>query len=161
MSRNLNFEYALVCKTIPNSLMNGLSLEAHEPLDLKKAKEQHELYLNYLTESNVKLVEIEPDDAYPDCVFVEDTAIAIDNRILITNPGAESRRGEANAVRAAFNRVASDLNLKVIEMENREDAFIDGGDCCFTGKELLIGLSNRTNLKGKLLCNILFLIMIK
>ena len=81
-------------------------------------------------------------------MFVEDTAIAIDNRILITNPGAESRRGETNAVRDALKKHASELNLEIIEMDNKVDAFIDGGDCCFTGKELLIGLSNRTNLKG-------------
>ena len=28
------------------------------------------------------------------------------------------------------------------------DAFVDGGDVCFTGKEFFIGLSTRTNAKG-------------
>ena len=150
MSKNFNFEFALVCKNLPSSLINGLSLTQHDPVDLNKAKEQHENYLNYLKESNVKLIEIESNEIHPDCVFVEDTAIAIDNRILITNPGAESRRGETEAVKAAFSKYAKELNLNIIEINDKEEAFIDGGDCCFTGRELLIGISNRTNVKGNL-----------
>ena len=46
MSKNFNFEFALVCKNLPLSLVNGLSLTQHDPVDLNKAKEQHENYLN-------------------------------------------------------------------------------------------------------------------
>jgi dimethylargininase len=85
---------------------------------------------------------------FPDCVFVEDTAIALDHKILITNPGAESRRGETKAVEAAFEQHSRALALEIHQIKNKEEAFVDGGDVCFTGREILVGLSKRTNLKG-------------
>lgn len=81
-------------------------------------------------------------------MFVEDTAIALNNKILITNPGAESRRGEIQAVAATFVAHSASLGLEVFHIKNKDEAFIDGGDVCFTGREFLVGLSKRTNLKG-------------
>ena len=153
MSENSNFfhfEFALVCRNIPASLVNGLSLIEHDQVDLIAAKEQHHEYLRLLEESGVKLIEIEANEAYPDCVFVEDTAVAIGNKIFLTNPGAESRRGEVTAVLNKFQQYANELNLEIVALHNKEEAFIDGGDVCFTGREILVGLSHRTNLKGRL-----------
>ena len=61
------FKYALVCNDIPNSLVNGLSLTQHEPVSLETARQQHKAYLTHLRESNVKLIEIEPNEAFADC----------------------------------------------------------------------------------------------
>lgn len=142
------YEYALVCKNLPSSLVNGLSLEQHDPVDVEKAKKEHNDYLLHLVESGVKLIEISAQEEYPDCVFVEDTAVALNNKILITNPGAESRRGETLAVAASFVNHSASLGLEVFQIKDKEGAFIDGGDVCFTGREFLVGLSKRTNLKG-------------
>jgi len=104
-STKLNYEYALVCSDIPNTLINGLSQSSdHEPVNLQLAREQHQNYINYLKDNaNIKLIYINPNDSYPDCVFVEDCVISLDNKILITNPGAESRRGEIEIVRKLFH----------------------------------------------------------
>jgi dimethylargininase len=151
-STRLNYEYALVCSDIPNTLINGLSLSSdHEPVNLQLAREQHQTYINYLKdEANIKLIYIDPNDFYPDCVFVEDCVISLDNKILITNPGAESRRGEIEIVSKLFysKELNNKLNLDIYEIQNKQEAFIDGGDCCWTGREFIIGKSNRTNQLG-------------
>lgn len=41
-----------------------------------------------------------------------------------------------------------DLQLSVVEIENDEEATIDGGDVLFTGDEIFVGLSQRTNYRG-------------
>lgn len=89
MQKVLNeFKYALVCNDIPNSLVNGLSMSTqHDPVSIDVGRQQHQFYLNYLRESNVKLIEIEPNESFADCVFVEDIVIALENKILICNPG--------------------------------------------------------------------------
>ena len=147
--RVFKYEYALVRKTIPNSTIDGISMNDHEPVDVQKAREQHQAYLNYLRQSGLKLIELEADEAYPDCVFVEDTAVALNNRVLITNMIATTRRGETEEVHRKFEEIAGELGLEVYEIKDKEEAFIDGGDVCFTGREFLVGLTKRTNLKGK------------
>lgn len=97
----------------------------------------------------MSLIKIKANEQHPDCVFVEDTAIAVNNRIFITNSAAVSRRGESEQVKAVFESVAQKLNLKIGEIKNKEEAFIDGGDCLYTGHEFIVGLSTRTNLQGK------------
>lgn len=141
-------EYALVCRRVPASLVDGLSMDEHEPIDLTKATQSHEAYKTCLRENGLKLIEVDFDDSYPDCVFVEDLAVAVGNRIFLTNPGAESRRGEVDAVRHRLHEVSAELGLDIVECGNRGEAFIDGGDVCNTGREILVGLTTRTNAKG-------------
>ena len=148
MDRFAKYEYALVCKDLPKSLVNGLSIENHDPVSLDDATRQHNDYLAYLRSSGLKLIEIEAQEVFPDSVFVEDTAIAVNNKIFITNPGAESRRGEVLTVAAKFKEHAEELGLDIVEVKNKDEAFIDGGDVCFTGREIFVGLSKRTNQKG-------------
>lgn len=148
MENFANYEYALVCRDLPKSLVNGLSMDKHDPIDLVAAEDQHTKYLEYLEQSGLKLIEIKAQEEFPDCVFVEDTAIAVDNRIFITNPGALTRRGETQAVLAKFKEHADELGLQLTEVRNKNEAFIEGGDVCYTGREILVGLSERTNQKG-------------
>lgn len=42
----------------------------------------------------------------------------------------------------------NDLKLSVVEIEDNDEATIDGGDVLFTGEELFVGLSQRTNYQG-------------
>lgn len=144
-----SFEYALVRTSIPESTVNGISMNSeHEPVDLQKARAQHQAYLDYLRQSGVKLIELQGDEAYPDCVFVEDTSVALGNRVLVTNMIAASRSGETQEIKRKFSQIAQELSLEVFEVQDKEEAFIDGGDVCFTGREFLVGLTKRTNLKG-------------
>lgn len=144
-------KYALVCGGVPQSLVNGLSMESHDPIDMTKAIHQQQIYSDTLEKSGLTLVKVEADEAYPDCVFVEDTAIALANRVFITNIVAPSRHGEVKQIEETFLSLKDKLNLKLGGIKNKETAFIDGGDCLFTGREFIVGLSTRTNLQGFLI----------
>ncbi|CAF0867782.1 unnamed protein product [Brachionus calyciflorus] len=142
------YTHALVCEDIPHSLNNGLSLDDHEPIDLDLARRQHQSYLDILEKSGLKLIKIQSDENYSDGVFVEDTSIALGNKIFITNPGAVSRRGETEQVRVKYSQIASDLGLVLGGIKDLENSFLEGGDCMFTGREFIIGLTTRTNQSG-------------
>ena len=153
------FKYAIVCRSVPNSITQGLSMSKHDEVNVGKAQEEQDLYLKCLESIGLRFIEIEGQEKYPDCVFVEDIAVAIKNKIFITNPGAASRRGEVCSVRNSLEKYFNENNISSFEIgsiKNINEAFIDGGDCCFTGRELLVGISKRTNKKGKFIFYIKF-----
>jgi hypothetical protein len=65
------FDCAIVCINVPKSIVNGLSLNQHEPVVVEKAALQHKKYLNVLENIGLETIELEPDENFPDCVFVE------------------------------------------------------------------------------------------
>ena len=96
-------------------------------------------YVKALKSLVPRVIEVEGDDRYPDCCFVEDTAVVLGHRALITRPGHTNRRGETKAVAD----VLRSTKLEITHME--EPATLDGGDVLFSGHELFVGLSSRTN----------------
>lgn len=103
---------------------------------------QHAAYVSALSKLVPEIVTIPADSRFPDCCFIEDSAIALGNTVFITRPGAVSRRGETDAVRDAL------LKLGYNVVEAKGPACIDGGDVLFTGSEVFVGLSARTNRAG-------------
>lgn len=135
-----------LCRKIPKSIVtNGLRLqEPDTPLDFELALNQQQRYIQALEESGItNITVLETDESVPDCVFVEDAAVVIGNTALITNPGAPSRRPEVAPIKQHFE---SQQDMRVVSMES--PACVDGGDVLFTGKELFVGISTRTNEKG-------------
>ena len=134
-----------VCRKIPQSIVNdGLRKEINErPLDYQLANKQHDLYIEALKEAGVSITTLDTDETLPDCVFVEDTAVIIGNKALISQPGASARRNETFAVEEILQ---SDKTLQIKKMNG--SATLDGGDVLFTGKEIFVGLSSRTNKEG-------------
>jgi dimethylargininase len=86
-------------------------------------------------------VEIESDEAFPDCCFIEDAAVVLGEHALVTRAGHPSRRGEAPGV-------ASVLGGYVRLHHARAPATIDGGDVMILGSRVFVGLSQRTNAAG-------------
>jgi dimethylargininase len=118
-----------------------LTFLAREPIDLERAVAQHAAYERLLEELGLRVVRIEGDADLPDCCFVEDTAIVLDEVAVITRMGAPSRRGETAAVAAALAPYR-----RIVRLE--EPARIDGGDVLVLGRRLFVGLSNRTDAAG-------------
>lgn len=108
------------------------------PIDYPRAVAQHEDYCDALRELDVEVRVLPADAAYPDCVFVEDTAIVLDELAIITRPGAASRRGETSVMAEALAPLRT---LVTIEAPGT----IDGGDVLHLGRTLYIGRSDRTN----------------
>jgi len=108
------------------------------PIDHERASKQHEQYRQLLASLGCTVVDLPADPAYPDCVFIEDTAIVLRDLAVITRPGAESRRGETTAVAEALARYRP---LVFIEAP----ASIDGGDVLVLDDTIYVGLSSRSN----------------
>ncbi|SMF08359.1 dimethylargininase [Tistlia consotensis] len=110
--------------------------------DLTLFERQHAAYRAALEAAGVAVTLLPPLEAFPDSVFIEDAALCFPGLAVALKPGAPSRRGESAALlpdlEAAFGRV---VGLP-------ETASIDGGDILTTDREVLVGLSARTDAAG-------------
>jgi dimethylargininase len=118
-----------------------LTYREREPIDLALAVAQHQAYSGLLRALGLELLELPADPALPDCCFVEDLAIVLDEAALLTMPGAASRRGERPAVEQALR---GRRRLRRVELP----ATIEGGDVLRMGRSLFVGRSPRTNAAG-------------
>ena len=110
-------------------------------IDVEAARLQHRQYQRCLASlgCDVHCLPVEPD--LPDAVFVEDTAVVLDELAVITRPGPESRRPETASVARALE---PHRELRYIESPGT----IDGGDVMQIGRKLFVGLSGRSNASG-------------
>ena len=111
------------------------------PIDFDRAVAQHAAYERALEDLGCKVERIAGSADLPDCVFVEDIAIVLDEAALLTRPGAESRRAEVPAVAEALRPHRSIIGLEA-------PATMDGGDVMVVGRAIFVGASSRTNLAG-------------
>lgn len=131
-----------ITRSIPASFAQALSaIPPDPPIDVALARAQHAAYCAALAACGVAIEALPGDEACPDGCFVEDTAVVVGDRALITRPGAPSRRAETAAVAAALARW-----LDLVEMT--EPATLDGGDCLRLGDTLYVGRSARSNAAG-------------
>src|SRR5687768_14741896 len=115
-----------------------LTFRDREPIDPALAAAQHAAYEQWLADQGVRIVHAEAAPQNPDGVFVEDTAIVLDEIAIITRPGAASRRNEVDSVARTLLRYRAVRHIT-------EPAAIDGGDVLRIGHTLYIGRSQRTN----------------
>ncbi len=128
-----------VVRDVPDTFDRAIT--PHEPterIDVERARRQHEQYCQALERLGLELIRIAADDRFPDCPFVEDTALVLDDVAIITVPGAETRRGET----AAVEEVLEDLKT-VHRIE--APATLDGGDVLLIDDHLYVGTSSRTS----------------
>jgi dimethylargininase len=129
-------------RAVPPSIVHcELSYLERVPIDFDRAVAQHEEYERALAALGCRVERIAPEPDMPDSVFVEDTAVVLDDVAIITRPGAESRRWETRSMAEALRRYRE---LAFIE----EPGTLDGGDVLRVGGTLYVGLSARTNAEG-------------
>ena len=118
-----------------------LTYLGRQPVDVVRAAAQHRDYRKALEDCGARVVTLPALEELPDSVFVEDTAIVLDELAIITSPGVASRRPElrANAPEIARLRPVVQIQLP---------ATIEGGDVLRVGRKIFVGLSPRTNLAG-------------
>jgi len=120
-----------------------LTFLTRQEIDVAKAIEQHRGYEERLTRLGVHVLRLPAEPDLPDSVFVEDTAIALDEIAVITRPGAMSRQTETESIADALSKFRP---LKFIQ----PPATIEGGDVMRIDHTLYAGLSARTNREGVL-----------
>ena len=132
---------AITREVSPNISRCVLTHLGRETIDVKVAQAQHRQYELCLAALGCQVRTLSAEPELPDAVFVEDTAIVLDELAIIARPGDESRRLETASVADALRPYRP---LSFIEPPGT----IDGGDVLHVGRRLLIGLSHRSNAAG-------------
>jgi dimethylargininase len=114
---------------------------AREGIDFGRAQAQHAAYCQALRECGIAVRVLDVNGAEPDGVFIEDTAVMLDEVAILCSMGTEARRPEPAAIEPIL---AEYRTVRRIELP----AQIEGGDVLRIGRELLVGLSCRTNAAG-------------
>jgi dimethylargininase len=166
-----------IARQIPNSFVNALSHHAasdaanssdNSNVSLATSIRQHDVYLQELRKC-IPILCLPAIESHPDCVFVEDTVVAIGNVAVITQIGATSRVGEVDSMKDVLKQ----LGMEVVDMRSYTTtrsgtsectsgagsdnvAYCDGGDVLYTGRHLFVGMSNRTNELGYEMLNEVF-----
>jgi dimethylargininase len=109
-----------------------------QPIDVRLAQAQHHQYVGCLAALGCAVYHLPAEPGLPDSVFVEDTAIVLDELAIITRPGAESRRAETASIAQALEPLRK---LEYVQAPGT----VDGGDILHIGKTLFVGLSGRSN----------------
>ena len=132
---------AIVRQPSPALSHCALTFLTRQPIDFETALRQHDRYVAALRSIGVEVHVLPPDPHFPDAVFVEDTAVVVDECAVLTRPGIESRRGEVESIAAALLpfRPASRITAP---------GTIEGGDVLRVGRTFFVGQTARTNAEG-------------
>ena len=128
-----------ITREVPATVDQGLvTYRQRVSVDVARAREQHRQYRDALRAAGCEVIVLPADDEHPDSVFVEDTAIVLDDLAVITRPGADSRRGETRSIAEALPAFRPLVHIEA-------PATIDGGDVLVLDDLIFVGMSTRTN----------------
>ncbi|MGY3724218.1 dimethylargininase [Granulicatella balaenopterae] len=134
----------VIVRVPSQSISEGLTSANEGKPIYSKALMQHENYVSALTKTGVNVTVLEPQDEFPDACFVEDVALCTSKCVIITRPGAETRRQEA-----ALPDMLEALKKFYTNVEYiTEPGTVEAGDIMMVGDHFYIGLSARTNEAG-------------
>jgi len=142
VSRSCHFTHA-ICRRPATDLSKGLRAVDTGTPDAARLTADHADYIAALRSTGAMVTVLDPLEAFPDAVFVEDTALCLPEMAILMRPGAASRMGEVGHM-APTLRAAYDDRLVALEAPAR----IEGGDVLVTETEVLVGLSARTDMAG-------------
>jgi dimethylargininase len=111
------------------------------PIDLELARSQHANYCQMLRECGAEVTTLTANLDLPDCCFIEDTAIVLDEVAVLASMGATSRRAEPAGIEPELRKYRKVLRVEL-------PATFDGGDVLRVGRSLFVGKSSRTNDEG-------------
>lgn len=109
-------------------------------IDHELAARQHMNYIQVLQRLGVDVVTLPPEPEMPDAVFVEDTALVLDEIAVISSP-CTPRKRELGSMRQVLEKYRE---IAIIPAT----AKFEGGDVVGNGRRLFVGYSTRTNKDG-------------
>lgn len=122
-------------------MVNGITSQKLGKPDFDLALKQHEAYVEALKSLGLDVIVLDAEPGYPDCCFVEDTAVVCDEVALIAPLGAPTRQGEQKTIEPVL------ADFKPIERV-MPPALFEGGDVLLVDKTFYIGITERTNKEG-------------
>ena len=135
-----DFTHAIL-RTPGRSVVSGLRAHDGPGPSYEGVLAEHQAYAEALRAAGLTLDILDPLEAFPDSIFVEDPALVFSEGAILMNPGAASRQGEVALIRPALDRHFE----RVIALA---EGHADGGDIMVMPGKVLIGLSARTDPKG-------------
>ena len=128
-----------ITREVSRSIINcELTHLQRVPIDLDRARAQHSRYEAVLKQLGLAVLSLPEAPSLADSVFVEDTALVLDECAIITRPGADSRRSETQPIAEMLAPYRSLFHILA-------PARVDGGDILQVGKDIYIGLSTRSD----------------
>jgi dimethylargininase len=124
----------------PNLSSGIRTYVSEEQIDFALALRQHAAYGEALASCGVEVRTLSVNQELPDSVFLEDTAVVLDEVAIICVPGAAARQAEPAGIAAALREYR--------ELKHLERGTLEGGDVLRVGRTLLVGQSSRTNAEG-------------
>ena len=116
---------AAVVRAISPNFDNALAVYfGNSTPDPIAAQGAHDSYVAALRAHGTEVTVLPALAEFPDCCFVEDTAVMIDGKAIIPNMGHRSREGEQSAVAEHMASTAEVLRMP-------EDETLDGGEVVF------------------------------
>lgn len=112
-----------------------------EPISFDALERQHRAYRDALASAGARVIALDAIEALPDSVFVEDAAVVLDERAILTRPGAMSRRAEPAHIASTLAPFRHCDTLVA-------PGTLEGGDVLRIGRTLYVGLSTRTDATG-------------
>ncbi|ALS79961.1 dimethylarginine dimethylaminohydrolase family protein [Planococcus kocurii] len=112
-----------------------------ENIDIDKALNQHNEFVQALLDRGVQTDLIEPAENYPEQVFTRDIGFTIGDSVFISEMASEIRQGEEQELRKWMQ--TRDVNFK-----NLTGHRIEGGDVIIDRDTVFVGISSRTSKKA-------------
>lgn len=134
-----------IARELPAATFNKAISDHHDgdsTVNMTLAIQQHKAYLNTLRK-HVPTLCLPALPEHPDCLFVEDTVVAIQQTAVLTQPGHPSRQGEVESIAVVLEQLGMKNLVRMKQVA--PTAVCDGGDVLYTGRHLFVGLSRRTN----------------
>lgn len=141
-SRIVNSHWIAFTRDVsPAITLCELTHVARTPIDVDVARAQHRAYEAMLSALGCEVRRVAPAPEEPDAVFIEDTAVVLDEVAVIARPGATTRRHEVIAVADALAPLRPLAHIE-------SPATLDGGDVLVIGRVVFVGETGRTNAEG-------------
>jgi dimethylargininase len=132
-----------ITRAVGASLGNcALTFLDREPIDVARAEAQHAAYNEALRRAGAVVEVLSADAELPDSVFVEDTAVVLDEAAILTRPGTPLREREVPSISAALAAYRKEV-LRIVA-----PGTLEGGDVLRLGRAFYVGISSRTNEEG-------------
>ncbi|MFH1912956.1 MAG: arginine deiminase family protein [Pseudomonadota bacterium] len=122
-------------------MINGITSAGLGIPDHQLALAQHKAYCMTLAALGLEVTVLNSEPGYPDCCFVEDTAVVCEHVAVLAPLGAASRQGEEASIEPVLARHRPVVRVTA-------PALFEGGDVLQVGDTFFIGLSERTNVAG-------------
>lgn len=142
MSETTEHTRIAVTRKISSAMMRcELTHLQRTAIDIALAREQHHAYEQALRGLGCRVESLSEAPELADSVFVEDTAIVLDEVAVVTRPGAPSRREETAPIAAVLGKYRDLVRIQ-------SPGTLDGGDVLRVGRSVYVGVSSRSNASG-------------